>query len=244
MYTLRMYYMYVIYTVHSGSPTSRQISQWLQCSPPWLLMSGLSSHFFYYSVFSLLLSEASVTEILSKWLQDFNSLGNHWYIHVHVYIEMISYFCNAVYENNAGVVDSHTNMYMSVQISAGSSCCSHCSSLESTREWKSQPPTTLWPRSTSTATTTQRGTSEKTSSTTAASLASTARRETLTWPVSLMRGDSVMRSLSRCVCVSVSVCICIYLHVHVQYMYDDTHIMYMHVHVIPTIFIHVCTCPH
>ena len=62
----------------SGSPTSRQISQWLQCSPPWLLMSGLSSHFFYYSVFSLLLSEASVTEILSKWLQDFNSLGNHW----------------------------------------------------------------------------------------------------------------------------------------------------------------------
>ena len=66
--------------VYSGSPTSCQISQWLQCSPPWLLMSGLSSHFFYYSVFSLLLSEASVTEILSKWLQDFNSLGNRWYI--------------------------------------------------------------------------------------------------------------------------------------------------------------------
>ena len=63
--------------VYSGSPTSCQIRQWLQCSPPWLLMSGLSSHFFYYSVFSLLLSEASVTEILSKWLQDFNSLGNH-----------------------------------------------------------------------------------------------------------------------------------------------------------------------
>ena len=72
--------LYSIYTVlgSSGSSTSRQISQWLQCSPPWLLMSGLSGYFFYYSVFSLLLSEASVTEILSKWLQDFNSLGNHW----------------------------------------------------------------------------------------------------------------------------------------------------------------------
>ena len=61
----------------SGSPTSHQISQWLRCSPPWLLMSGPSSHFFYYSVYNLLLSEASVTAIVSKWLQDFKSLGNH-----------------------------------------------------------------------------------------------------------------------------------------------------------------------
>ena len=29
---------------------------------------------------------------------------------------MISYFCNAVYENDVAVVDSHTSMYMSVQI--------------------------------------------------------------------------------------------------------------------------------
>ena len=41
-------------------------------------MSGPSSHFFYYSVYNLLLSEASVTAILSKWLQEFKSLGNHW----------------------------------------------------------------------------------------------------------------------------------------------------------------------
>ena len=71
------------------------ISQWLQCSPPWLLMSGLSSHFFYYSVFSILLSEASVIEILLKWLQDFNSLGNH---------------CNVITNNtsNTGILCSQT----------------------------------------------------------------------------------------------------------------------------------------
>lgn len=56
------FYIILLHVCASGSPTSREISQKLRCSLPWLLMSRPSSHFFpCYSVFSLLLSKVSVT---------------------------------------------------------------------------------------------------------------------------------------------------------------------------------------
>ena len=42
-----------ITNAHSSSPTSSQISQWLQLIPPWLLISARSGHFCHCSVYNL-----------------------------------------------------------------------------------------------------------------------------------------------------------------------------------------------
>ena len=60
----------------SGSPTSSQISQWLQLilHVLWLLISAMSSHFRYPSVYIIYRGE--VIAIFSKWLQHILSLEN------------------------------------------------------------------------------------------------------------------------------------------------------------------------
>lgn len=74
-------------------------------------------------------------------------------------------------------------------------CCLGWSRV-SMKAVKNPPPIMLWQRSTSTATTTQNVSWERTHTTTAVWLESTVRRETPICPVLPMRGDSVTRSWS------------------------------------------------
>lgn len=88
--------------------------------------------------------------------------------------------------------------------SADWSCCCHGWSLVSTRAVRSLLPTMPWPRSTSTATTTQNASCGKTHITTAGWWGNTVRKETLTWPVWPMREDSATRNSSTLVCLSIN----------------------------------------
>ena len=75
--------------VARGSLHTSQISHLLLYPSLWLLVPGLSSQFCHYFLYNLFLMSAVVAEIFEKWLQDFVSFGNPWWLRFTIVIQVI-----------------------------------------------------------------------------------------------------------------------------------------------------------